>query len=289
MIDRTKPRVYVTGPTGFVGSRVVNNLISLNYPVVLLARDTKKTKSIFPSLDKSCIIEFDLEEENWPKCNANDVLLHIAWSDLERVTSHDHIERHLVNHYAFLSHVARHGVSKIIVTGTVFEYGRQYGPVYQSTPTNPNTAYGIAKDSLHRFLRSLQSDSKFDLVWLRLFYIYSVRRNSRGIFKALEEAVNKGERSFAMSSGDQLLDFLDVNVVSHEIVRSLDWPNGVYNVCSGQPQALESVIIKWLDLIQYSMTLEKGAHPQREFESVALWGGDPTIASDTNSYREPQG
>jgi nucleoside-diphosphate-sugar epimerase len=288
MVDSAKRRVYVTGATGFVGSRVVSDLISLNYAVVLLARDTKKAKSYFPSLDNSCIVEFNLEDKKWPICNKNDVLLHLAWDDLDNVTSHDHIEKHLLNHYNFLSNIVKQGISKIIVTGTVFEYGRQYGPVYQTTITNPNTAYGVAKDSLHRFLRSLQKNTKFDLVWLRLFYIYSLSRNSRGIFKALEDAITKGKRSFEMSSGDQLLDFLDVNVVSHEIVRSLDWSNGVYNVCSGQPQALESLIIKWLDIMQYSITLQKGAHPQRDFESVALWGGDPTIASNINSYEEQQ-
>jgi nucleoside-diphosphate-sugar epimerase len=274
-------KIYITGATGFIGQHVTKHAIDKQYSVVALVRDVNRAALVLPQSNNLTLVKCDMSEINhFAKYRPNDVLLHCAWDNLDDVTSIIHIEKTLVNHYNFLKSVVLGGMKKIVVTGTFSEYGLQYGPVCASALTNPNTSYGIAKDSLHKFLRQLQLANSFELVWLRLFYSYSFRNNLRGIFFALEKALANGDKSFDMSSGEQLVDYLEIKTVADCIGRSILFKDGIYNVCSGIPIALKDLVEQWLKVNGDQIQLNLGAKPQRRFESPAIWGSESFIHND---------
>jgi dTDP-6-deoxy-L-talose 4-dehydrogenase (NAD+) len=276
MLNKISRDIYITGSTGFVGSRVANKLIDSGFSVKLLTRNIKKIKNLFPNFSNENILHYDisLNSKNIT-FKSSDILIHCAWSDLDDIMSVKHIEDHLFNHYSFLKKSIQSGLGKLIVTGSFSEYGMQYGPVYPSTITSPNTSYGLAKDTLHKLIKQLKTSNSFEFVWLRLFYVYAEQGNLRGLFASLEQTVKEGFKDFSMSTGDQLVDYSDVENVAEKVIDSILWNSGVYNVCSGNPLPLKTIVQKWLDLNSYSINLNCGVIPKRDFESIAIWGGLP--------------
>ena len=77
----------------------------------------------------------------------------------------------------------------MLVTGTCFEYGMQSGYLSEKMITNPGNPYALAKDSLRKFLLSLQREVPFTLQWARLFYMYGSGQNPNSILAQLDNAV----------------------------------------------------------------------------------------------------
>lgn len=267
--------VFITGATGFIGRHVVQSLMNRHVKINILCRNIDKAKSLFFNSKNLKFISYDINShENILGLSSNDCLIHCAWSDLADILSVSHTEKQFKSHCDFLHVAIKQGIGKIIVTGSFSEYGLQQGSVDYSTPTSPVTAYGVAKDGLHKFLRELKNEYDFELIWLRLFHVYAQNNNQRGLFADIERAVMCKQTSFDMSSGDQILDYSDVETVALSIVKSIFLNDGVYTVCSGHPLPLKDIVKQWLHLNQYKIALNFGTKDQRAYNSSAIWGGD---------------
>lgn len=275
MSNIVKGEVFITGATGFIGRYIVKSLLKQHFKINVLCRNIDKAKSLFSNWKDIKYTYHDIDShEDVLNFSSNDRLIHCAWSDLTNILLASHMEKQLKSHCDFLSLAVKRGIGKIIVSGSFSEYGLQQGPVYYSTPTAPITAYGIAKDRLHKFLRELKNAYDFELIWLRLFHVYAQKNNQRGLFADLENAVMRNQTSFDMSSGDQILDYSDVETVANSVVKSLFLNDGVYTVCSGRPLPLKVLVEQWLQLNNYKIEINFGAKSQRTYNSPAIWGGD---------------
>jgi dTDP-6-deoxy-L-talose 4-dehydrogenase (NAD+) len=78
-------------------------------------------------------------------------------------------------------------------------------------PTAPVTPYGLAKDTLRKFLEMLQEVHPFTLQWVRLFYLYGPGQNPKSLLSQLDAAIEQGDPVFRMSGGEQLRDYLPVD------------------------------------------------------------------------------
>jgi len=66
-------------------------------------------------------------------------------------------------------------------------------------PTAPATAYGLAKDTLRKFVELLQNTHKFSMKWVRFFYLYGHGQGKKTLWGQLEEAAKNNCREFNMS------------------------------------------------------------------------------------------
>ena len=75
-------RIVVTGATGFIGKKLVEELVKRNNDVIVFSRDAEKAKSIFPTV-KECM-EWDYRNpEPWKsKLENSDVVIHLAGINL---------------------------------------------------------------------------------------------------------------------------------------------------------------------------------------------------------------
>ena len=105
----------------------------------------------------------------------------------------------------------------MVVAGTCFEYGFQSGPLSPSLETRPANPYGFAKDCLRRQLQFLQAHHAFRLAWARLFYVYGPGQASGSLYPLIQQAVTRGDRSFPMSGGEQLRDYIHVRDVARRL------------------------------------------------------------------------
>lgn len=267
-------KVVVTGANGFIGRHVLRALA--DHPVHTIAV-TRTPENLHNVPNCSEMIKCDLAwppDDCYEKFGRPDVLIHLAWDGLPNYKSLHHFEVELQIQYAFLKAMIEGGLPSLLVTGTCFEYGKQEGCLSENNQTLPSNPYGFAKDALRRQLEFLQATTKFEMTWPRLFYIYGEGQPQTSLYPQLKEAVCREERTFNMSSGEQMRDYLPVDELARLIVALALKENGVgiVNVCSGKPISVRSLVEKWMRNNNWSIELNRGYYPCPDYEPMAFWG-----------------
>jgi dTDP-6-deoxy-L-talose 4-dehydrogenase (NAD+) len=203
-----------------------------------------------------------------------EVVIHLAWEGLPNYRSLHHFETELPRQYAFLKGAVEGGVSSLVVAGTCYEYGMINGELSESADSRPANAYGFAKDSLRRQLEFLQARKPFGLTWARLFYMHGEGQAETSLLPQLAAAIARGDRSFPMSGGEQLRDYLPVEKVAAYLVDlALGRSDcGVVNVCSGRPTSIRKLVEQFLGSHGSGIALELGRYAYPDYEPMAFWG-----------------
>jgi dTDP-6-deoxy-L-talose 4-dehydrogenase (NAD+) len=266
-------QIIVTGATGFIGQHLIPLLLKGGYEVVALARDESKARGLdwygdvrFVSLDyHTNPLNFDVK--------SGSSLIHLAWQGLPNYKSMFHIEENLPKNYRLVKQLVLAGVTKVLVTGTCFEYGFQNGPIRADASPRPANPYAVAKDSLRQFLELLQAETPFTLQWARLFYMFGKGQNPKSILAQLETAIANGDKVFNMSGGEQLRDYLPVEEVARQVMDiHTDDSGGVFNVCSGEPISIRRLVEERIRAKDASIQLNLGYYPYPDYEPMAFWG-----------------
>jgi dTDP-6-deoxy-L-talose 4-dehydrogenase (NAD+) len=267
--------ILVTGATGFIGRHVVPVLLQRGHQVTALARDEKKAKSM-PWWHEVSFIACDLHiEANFAKVSViPDILIHLAWPGLPNYKAISHFEKNLPADYRFIKALVAAGVKHVLISGTCFEYGMQSGCLSEDTITVPSNPYGLAKDTLRKFVEALQQKMPFILQWIRLFYLYGPGQNPESLPAQIARAIENRESEFKMSSGEQLRDYLSVEEVARRIGLLVDHPecNGIINCCSAKPISIRRFVEQRLEEMGVHMKLKLGYYPYPDYEPMAFWG-----------------
>ncbi|MGE9314710.1 NAD-dependent epimerase/dehydratase family protein [Niabella sp. CJ426] len=271
-------KVLVTGATGFIGNYVINELLERNHTVV--ATSLNKDKAAQASwFSQVTYIPFNInniaEDINLfhffqqPEC-----IIHLAWEGLPNYKSDHHIKQNLPLHRLFLKNLVSGGAANINITGTCFEYGMQEGCLSEDMPAQPSNYYAIAKNQLRLFAEELTYQHSYDLKWLRLFYMFGKRQAENSLIPQLEKALRKNEKSFNMSGGEQVRDFLPIELVAKYIVEaSLQTElTGIVNICSSQPITVKDLVLQYLEDTKQKIHLNLGYYPYPDFEPMHFWG-----------------
>jgi len=266
--------IAVTGATGFVGRHLVVELASHSISPILVYRPSSELPATYSSYTVVRIDMRNVPPRAFEMMGQPDVLIHLAWGGLPNYTSLHHFEDELPIQYGFLKTLIESGLKNLLVTGTCFEYGLQSGPLTEDLEPRPNNPYGFSKDSLRRQLEYLQQSRGFNLTWARLFYLYGDGQGENSLLPQLRRAVERGDRTFNMSGGEQLRDYLPVtDAVKHLVSLALTCQdNGVVNVCSGIPISVRRLVEGWIKQNGWSIDLNLGHYPYAEHEPMAFWG-----------------
>jgi dTDP-6-deoxy-L-talose 4-dehydrogenase (NAD+) len=265
-------RIAVTGASGFIGRHAVRELAARGAEVIAISRhpDPAASDAIVPVAMDIASVAGDA----YARIGRPDALLHLAWGGLPNYGAASHLEIELPRQLAFLGACAAGGLPHLVVAGTCLEYGMQSGCLEESLQAAPTTAYGKAKDQLHRSLLPIAASNAMRLTWARLFYLFGPGQAPSSLYAQLQAAVAGHAREFAMSPGDQLRDFLPVEVAVRDMVElALDGRDaGTVNVCSGEARSVESWVRTWLSDWGVEMDLALGVHRYPDYEPHAFWG-----------------
>jgi nucleoside-diphosphate-sugar epimerase len=253
---------------------VVAELERRSISPILICQPSVEIPSSFARHTVACVDLKDDPVKAFHLMNHPDVLIHLAWGGLPNYTSPHHFEEELPAQYRFLKALVESGLKNLVVTGTCFEYGMQSGPLSEYIEARPNTPYGFAKDMLRRQLQYLQEITPFNLTWTRLFYVYGEGQANNSLLPQLKKAVERGDRAFNMSGGEQLRDYLPITQVAEDIVllAAARRDNGVVNVCSGKPISVRRLVEAWIEENAWSIDLKLGYYPYPDYEPMAFWG-----------------
>lgn len=265
--------VAVTGATGFIGRHVVAELRRLGISPILVQRPATPEH---PTSGER-VVELDIAAPGphaYRRLGRPAVLIHLAWSGLPNYGSAHHLEVELPAQRAFLGQLVEDGLPALTVAGTCFEYGLQTGELREDTPTAPVTAYAQAKDGLRRSLERLRARRPFRLTWARLFYLRGEGQAEGSLLPQLQAAIARGDRTFNLSGGEQLRDYLPIEEAAAYLVslarNGLD--NGIVNVCSGRPVKIRDLVEGVVRERDSTIALNFGYYPYPEYEPMAFWG-----------------
>lgn len=268
-------KILITGSSSYIGMTLVNYLHSKNYQMVLAYRNYDNIKQ-FANLKNIELVEWDL---NYPITSPNllnyfknpTILIHLAWQDLPNYQSNHHIDINYKNSYLFIDKLLSDGLTNINVIGTCFEYGKTEGCVSEPMVVEPSTVYGKAKTMLYSDLLSLRLNYKFNLKWLRPFYISHSYTNTRDLFSMLNKA--KETKKLKISVAKVERDYLDVNTLVEYIYKLsiLEKNIGIVNCCSGKAISLKNLVETFCEANNICLELDQN-YRVKDYEPIAFWG-----------------
>ena len=215
MINPVRPfsRCFVTGAHGFIGTALTNylserNIHSISIPTAVLLSPTTSIYTYISSFSPS----------------STAVLIHLASCGVNKKPS---LKSALLSNVVASEHLFRafidHGLTKILVTGTCFEYGRSAlpnQPVTLNHPLRPACNYSISKVALYHLCEHLSAEYNLDLSYVRLFQVFGPGEPLSRLYPSLVKAIMSGS-DFKMSSGLQYRDFTHISAVCKYLYQSL--------------------------------------------------------------------
>jgi dTDP-6-deoxy-L-talose 4-dehydrogenase (NAD+) len=273
-------RIAVTGASGFLGRHVLAALSKADVQVVAHALKPR------PGLGgiRPRWTFFDLAvapDDAFERLGRPNIVIHLAWSGLPNYLSLRHSEVELPAQQRFLKRLTASGLKRLVVTGTCLEYGMQSGCLGEDVTPQPSNPYGAAKDALRRQLELPALQTPFELRWLRLFYLYGSGQAHTSLYPLFRAAVKRGDKTFDMSRGDQVRDFMRVEDAAAAIVAAAlaDETPQILNVCSGRPTSVRSLVEGWRAEASADIELNLGVFDYPTYEPFAFWGDNARLSA----------
>lgn len=272
--------IYITGSTGFIGKNLTEELIKKKYNLVKISRRKEKIKK----KENIKLINLDLYSEDYNKninnflkkikFKKNDILIHLAWKSLNDFSNDDHLNKIFFKDIFFLKKVIDHGLNRVIVSGTCLEYGLREGKLKETHKVNPIVSYAISKNLVRKFLQSYVKIKNFNYQWLRIFYIKDPDKIKNNLFYQLNDSIRNKAKSFNMSHGNQLRDFINLSEISRLIIQCIKKPKvrGIINCCSGNPIKVKKLISEEIKKKKSNLKLNFGYYKVPRYEPMNFWG-----------------
>ena len=159
------------------------------------------------------------------------------------------------------------------------EIGYWEGEITESTPANPRSMYGIAKNTLRQATEIMTADANITFQWLRAYYILGDDLRNNSVFCKILKLAQQGQDTFPFNSGKNKYDFITVQDLARQIALTVvqNEVNGVINCCSGQPMVLREQVEKFIAEHGLSIQPQYGVFPERAYDSPAIWGNPDKI------------
>ncbi len=273
-------KILVTGATGFVGRQVIRHLSRTGCDVVATAIERELPQEL--AAPGVLYVPCDLSGQNenyFDHFGRPEAMIHLAWQGLPNYKDLFHLEENLPRNYTFIKNMIEHGLRDLTAIGTCLEYGLKNGPLSEDLPSDPQVPYAISKDTLRRSIEQLRRMHSFAFKWIRVFYLHGDGQNKSSLLVQLKAALDRGDASFKMSRGEQLRDYLPVEVAASYIVRIALQKRleGIVNCCSGSPISIRRLVEEYLQRDGRRIRLDLGHYPYPDYEPMAFWGDNTRL------------
>ena len=240
--------ILLTGATGFLGSHLLEALLTQGYKVTILKRSTSDTWRINHVLGRVNVFDIDkVSIDSVFVNNSVDVVIHLATFYRKNDASTD-VEDMIKSNVTFPSVLLeagiRSGLKGFINTGTFFEYDCSCLPVNESNDLKPFNFYAKTKLAFDVLLNSYRDD--LNVITLRLFSPYGPKDNDKVIPHIIKKALIGAEIN--LSEGLQKLDFTYCEDVVGAYLKAVALINNgknvseTFNIGTGRPHSIREIV-----------------------------------------------
>jgi len=248
--------VLVTGGAGFIGSHLVDELVSRGCRVVVLDNfRSGRMENLTQHLksDVFRLAEGDVRDRKvvGDVMDGVDAVVHLAaLIDVEDSVNNP-IETHKVNVTGTLNvleEAARKGIRRFVFASSTAVCGEVESlPINEDHPLKPMSPYAASKASAECYCRAFCGSYGLETVILRYFNVYGPRQEHNpysGVITKFLSNASRGEPLVVYGDGEQTRDFIYIEDVVDATVLALESDNLVgetFNVCTGKPTTINEL------------------------------------------------
>jgi nucleoside-diphosphate-sugar epimerase len=238
-----KKTIVITGANGFLGSNLVHRL-SQDNNVIAISRSNYNIRDCNVNFISTSMNEYhslvDVINEYSP-----DFIIHFAWdggNTYKLINSLDQYEN--VTNSSILLEALNKTKSHFIGLGAGAEYGSFKNCFSEQDLENPISNYGRSKFLFKEISKNYCASKDIKWTWIRPFYTYGPRDVETRLIPRIIKSCLLDEK-LELDSCDSYSDYLYVDdfmkmmifIIQNEL-------QGVYNLCSGKPQNIRSLVEK---------------------------------------------
>lgn len=265
-------KILLTGSTGFLGSHVVEKLMSTNYDLLLTKRKQSNLWRCSTFMRRVKWIDTDSDcFESEVLSFSPEVIINMAWDGVsaqDRDNWTDQIEN-LIYQQRLLNLAKLCGTKKIIGVGSQAEYGAYNGFVDEKSPINPSSAYSAIKHSAQTILTAFCEENDIVWYWFRLFSCFGEKEGDSWLIPSTIKNM-MFNKSMDLTYGEQQYSYLYIKDVASFFLGAIDCTanSGIYNISSDSPVPIKDVLLQIKNYLNPDFILNFGAIPYRSNQSM---------------------
>ena len=265
-----KKTALITGGTGFIGSNLARELVSKNWQVHVLARDTSSVDAL---LEIQASIQIHRLTHNIQ--NLKNILINVQPTCVFHVASlfladhqPDQVNELVQSNIAFpallLEAMRLSGVRNLVNTGTSWQH-------YENANYNPVNLYAATKQAFEALASYYIEAHGFKICTLKLFDTYGPNDPRPKLISLLWKTALEG-KALEMSPGEQVVDFVHIQDVveaycrAAELIETQTSRYASYGVSSGKPMKLKDLVKVFERATKLPLPINWGGRPYRTRE-----------------------
>ena len=268
----------VTGGAGFIGSNLVDHLLSKGHQVVCVDNESAECNDKFYWNDKAINVKGDVTDYKFMKnvFTGVDYVFHLAAESRLQPAIKNPIEavyKNCVGTTTILQCAREAGVKRLVYSSTSSGYGYNEPPNVETQPDDCLNPYSASKVAAEKFCKMYSDLYGLETVVLRYFNVFGERSPTRGqyapVIGIFERQRDAGEPLTIVGDGTQRRDFIYVGDVARANYLAALMPGvrdhlgGVFNVGSGVNYSVQEIADAISDNQIYI--------PKREGEMETTW------------------
>lgn len=270
-------KVLVTGADGFIGSHLVEALVSAGASVRALSLYTSFDShgwldTLSPQILKKIeIVPGDIRDAGMVDelVTGIDVIFHLAALiaiPFSYRAPELFVQTNVLGTLNILQAARRHGTKKVLITSTSEVYGTaQYVPIDEKHPFQGQSPYSASKIGADRLTESFVRSYGLPAVIVRPFNAYGPRQSTRAVIPSIITQVASGTDRIKLGRTDTIRDFNYVTDIARAFVLFAESDTTIgqeVNIATGVGVTIEEVAKEIMQIM--------GRSPRIEHEEVRM-------------------
>jgi UDP-glucose 4-epimerase len=234
--------ILVTGGAGFIGSHIVDDLLALEYDVVVLddlsggfkENVNEKAEFIEGSINDEQLIKKMFDDYNF------DYVYHLAAyaaEGLSHFIKKFNYENNLIGSINLINASINHDVKCFVFTSSIAVYGKNQLPMSEDMVPVPEDSYGVAKLAVEKELKICKEMFGLNYIIFRPHNVYGERQNIgdkyRNVIGIFMNQIMLGKPLTIFGDGEQTRAFSyirDVSPIMAKAVSIQEAYNQIFNI-----------------------------------------------------------
>jgi UDP-glucose 4-epimerase len=248
-------RILVTGGLGFIGSNLVDRLISTDEVTVLDDLSSGRIGNVTQHLEnpkfrlvRGSILDPGMIDEAIEGASA---VVHLAAVVSVALSTERPLLVHRVNVEGTLNVLescSNHPVERLVFASSAAVYGNDLTPPFREDyQSNPSNLYGATKEAGEAYVKAYAETHDLKTVILRLMNVYGPRRSPgpyAGVITKFAEATSLGKPLTVYGDGEQTRDFIHVSDAVEAMASAVHKDQAIghtFNIGTGKPTTINKL------------------------------------------------